>query len=187
MRILPSGSTALLVELADLEEVLGLYAALADDVPTGVVDIVPAARTLLLVTREAIRNAVLHGSPNAVGVDLCFGPSAIRLDELGYTDLSDSFEEMKIRAKEKHFNFPYLYDGATQSTAKAYGPVATPHVFIFDKERKLRYQGRIDDKEKPTGTPQNLDTRNAIEALESPSYVRTGFCGLCGHVAPPPD
>jgi thiol-disulfide isomerase/thioredoxin len=92
-------------------------------------------------------------------------PNAINLDELGYTDLSDSFEEMKIRAKEKHFNFPYLYDGATQSVASAYGPVATPHVFIFDKERKLRYQGRIDDVEKPTKTPNNFDTRNAIEAL----------------------
>ncbi|HXL57264.1 MAG TPA: redoxin family protein [Chitinophagaceae bacterium] len=92
-------------------------------------------------------------------------PKAIRLDELGYTDLSDSFEEMKIRAKEKHFNFPYLYDGKTQSVANAYGPVATPHVFIFDKERKLRYQGRIDDIEKPTKTPNNFDTRNAIEAL----------------------
>ncbi len=92
-------------------------------------------------------------------------PKAIRLDELGYTDLSDSFEEMKIRAKEKHFNFPYLYDGETQSVAKAYGPVATPHVFIFDKERKLRYHGRIDDVEKPTKTPNNFDSRNAIEAL----------------------
>src|SRR6476660_3939420 len=89
-------------------------------------------------------------------------PQAIRLDELGYTDLSDSFEEMKIRAKEKHFNFPYLYDGETQSVANAYGPVATPHVFIFDAERKLCYQGRIDDIEKPTKTPNNLDTRNAI-------------------------
>lgn len=92
-------------------------------------------------------------------------PAAVRLDELGYTDLSDSFAEMKIRAKEKHFNFPYLYDGGTQSTAKAYGPVATPHVFIFDKERKLRYEGRIDDVEKPTKTPNTFDTRNAIEAL----------------------
>jgi len=92
-------------------------------------------------------------------------PKAINLDELGYTDLSDSFEEMKIRAKEKHFNFPYLYDGATQSVANAYGPVATPHAFIFDKERKLRYEGRIDDVEKPTKTPNNLDTRNAVEAL----------------------
>jgi len=92
-------------------------------------------------------------------------PKAIRLDELGYTDLSDSYEEMIIRANEKHFNFPYLYDGATQSVAQSYGPVATPHVFIFDSQRKLRYQGRIDDVEKPTKTPHISDTRNAIEAL----------------------
>jgi len=92
-------------------------------------------------------------------------PSAIRLDELGYTDISDSFEEMKKRAKQKHFNFPYVYDGKTQSTAKAYGPVATPHVFIFDHERKLRYQGRIDDVEKPSKTPNVQDTRNALDAL----------------------
>ncbi len=50
MRILPSGTTACLVELADLDEVLGLYAALVDDPPEGVVDVVPAARTLLVVT-----------------------------------------------------------------------------------------------------------------------------------------
>ncbi len=92
-------------------------------------------------------------------------PSAIRLDELGYTDLSDTYEEMKIRAKEKNYNFPYLYDGDTQAVANAYGPVATPHIFIFDKDRKLRYVGRIDDVEKPSGTPKNLDARNAIEAL----------------------
>jgi len=92
-------------------------------------------------------------------------PKAITPNELNYTDLGDSFKEMKIRAKEKHFNFPYLYDGETQSTAKAYGPVATPHVFIFDKARKLRYEGRIDNIEKPTKTPTTYDTRNAIEAL----------------------
>ena len=92
-------------------------------------------------------------------------PKSVQLDELGYADLGDSFEEMKIHAKRKHFNFPYLFDGGHETVAKAYGPVATPHVFIFDSERKLRYQGRIDDVEKPTGVPQNLDTRNAIEAL----------------------
>ncbi|MFT4155718.1 redoxin family protein [Parafilimonas sp.] len=92
-------------------------------------------------------------------------PRAITPAELNYTDLGDSFEEMKIRAREKHFNFPYLYDGETQATAKAYGPVATPHVFIFDKDRKLRYEGRIDDVEKPGKTPTISDTRNAIEAL----------------------
>ncbi len=92
-------------------------------------------------------------------------PKSINLDELGYTDVSDSFEEMKIRAKEKGFNFPYLYDGETETISRAYGPIATPHIFIFDKERKLRYSGRIDDVEKPTKTPHTMDARNAIEAL----------------------
>lgn len=92
-------------------------------------------------------------------------PHSIRLDELGYTDMSDSFEEMKQRAKEKHINYPYLYDGATQEVAQAYGPTATPHIFIFDATRKLRYQGRFDDKEKPTGTPDSHDAKNAVDAL----------------------
>jgi thiol-disulfide isomerase/thioredoxin len=92
-------------------------------------------------------------------------PNAVQLSELGYTDMADSYAEMKLRAKQKKFNFPYLYDGKTESVAKAYGPVATPHVFIFDKERKLRYEGRIDNMEKPTKTPTSFDTRNAIDAL----------------------
>lgn len=91
-------------------------------------------------------------------------PQALRLDELGYTDLSDSLEEMKIRARDKGFNFPYLYDGDKQQVSLAYGPVATPHVFIFDKERKLRYVGRVDDSEKPDKVKSH-DARNAIEAL----------------------
>lgn len=92
-------------------------------------------------------------------------PKAILLDELGYTDMSDTYDEMKIRAKDMAYNFPYLYDGDDQKIALAYGPVATPHIFIFDKARKLQYNGRIDDVEKPTGTPKNLDAKNAIEAL----------------------
>ncbi|MGZ8558486.1 MAG: redoxin family protein [Chitinophagaceae bacterium] len=92
-------------------------------------------------------------------------PLSVNLNELGYTDLSDTFKEMQLRAKQKRFNFPYLYDGKTQATSKAYGPVTTPHVFIFDKKRKLSYHGRIDDVENPAKTPNSLDTRNAIEAL----------------------
>ncbi len=103
--------------------------------------------------------AVVAISPN--------DPKSIRLDELGYTDLSDSFEEMKIRSKQKNYNFPYLYDGDTETASMAYGPIATPHVFIFDAERKLRYTGRIDDTEKPTKIPSNTDARNAIDALLS--------------------
>jgi KipI family sensor histidine kinase inhibitor len=54
MRVLPCGTTALLVELDDLEEVLALYAALAEERPDGVIDVVPAARTVLLVTDPAV-------------------------------------------------------------------------------------------------------------------------------------
>ena len=90
-------------------------------------------------------------------------PKAVRLDELGYTDLGDSFEEMKIRARDHQYPYPYLYDGETQAAAKAYGVLATPHVYIFDAERKLRYVGRFDDGEvKP---PKSHDAINAIEAL----------------------
>ncbi|NLH44258.1 MAG: redoxin domain-containing protein [Planctomycetes bacterium] len=92
-------------------------------------------------------------------------PLAVRLDELGYSDVSDSFEEMKIRAKDRDFKFPYLYDGARQEAAKAYGPVATPHVFVFDAQRKLRYVGRVDDNERDPNAVKSHDARNAIEAV----------------------
>ena len=90
-------------------------------------------------------------------------PKAVRLDELGYTDLGDSLDDMKLRAKDKKFAFPYLFDGDTQKTALAYGVLATPHTFIFDQERKLRYVGRIDDAE--VKTVKVHDARNALEAL----------------------
>src|SRR5215469_11815558 len=88
---------------------------------------------------------------------------ALRLDELGYTDVGDSLSDMKVRAKERGFEFPYLYDGDAQKTAAAYGVVATPQVFLFDRQRKLRYVGRIDDSE--VREVKSNDTRNAIEAL----------------------
>jgi len=91
-------------------------------------------------------------------------PQAIRLSELGYTDVSDSFDEMKIRAEYRHFNFPYLNDGDTQSVSRAYGPKATPHIFIFDKDRKLRYEGRVDDSQRAS-LVKSQDARNALDAL----------------------
>jgi peroxiredoxin len=92
-------------------------------------------------------------------------PKAVRLDELGYTDVSDSLRDMRIRAKDKHFNFPYLYDGDKQEVSKAYGPVTTPHVFVFDSQRRLRFAGRIDNNERQPEKVTSRDTRNAIEAL----------------------
>ena len=123
-------------------------------------------RIIQLVKDYTLKNVgIVAVSPN--------DPAAVRLDELGYTDMSDSFQEMKLRAKQKKFNFPYLYDGDKQTMSKAYGPVVTPHVFIFDKQRKLRYQGRIDDVEKPGKTPNHFDTRKALDELLQNREVTT--------------
>ncbi|MBL9131107.1 MAG: thioredoxin family protein, partial [Verrucomicrobiaceae bacterium] len=93
-------------------------------------------------------------------------PGALRPDELGYSKYNDSFPEMKRHAAEQKFNFPYLFDGETQAVAKAYGCLATPHVFLFDKERKLRYKGRIDESRyADEATVTSPDARKAIEAL----------------------
>jgi len=92
-------------------------------------------------------------------------PKAVRPDELGYTDLGDDLEDMKIRAEYKGFDFPYLYDGETQEVSHKYGPVATPHVFIFNKDRKLKFVGRIDDSEDGITPETRFDTRDAIDAL----------------------
>lgn len=99
--------------------------------------------------------AVVAISPN--------DPAALRLDELGYTDLGDSFLDMKERARHHKYHYPYLYDGETQAVAKAYGALATPHIYVFDADRKLRYVGRFDDAE--VKTVKSHDTVNAVEAL----------------------
>jgi peroxiredoxin len=91
-------------------------------------------------------------------------PLAVRLDELGYSDVGDSLAEMKSRAKDRGFNFPYLYDGRDQQVSRAYGPLATPHAFVFDRARKLRFAGRIDDSDNPARVTSR-DTRNAIDAV----------------------
>jgi peroxiredoxin len=106
-------------------------------------------------------------------------PKSVRLDELGWTDLSDSFDEMKIRATDRHFNFPYLYDGDTESVARAYGPVATPHAFVFDAQRKLRYVGAIDDSERVQSVTKHY-LRDAVEAVlagQDPPVTKTKVVG----------
>jgi thiol-disulfide isomerase/thioredoxin len=106
--------------------------------------------------------------------------NGVRPDELGYTDLGDSLEEMKIRAKHRAFNLPYLYGGGEyEPVSRAYGPVATPHTFVFDAERKLRYVGRIDDSERERFVKSH-DLRNALEALlagQEPPVTQTKVFG----------
>ena len=106
-------------------------------------------------------------------------PKAIRIDELDSSDVSDSLAEMKIRAEYKHLRYPYLYDGDTQQVARAYGPQATPHIFIFDAQRHLRYEGRVDNSYR-TELVKTRDARNAIDALlahKEPPVTHTGVFG----------
>lgn len=100
--------------------------------------------------------AVVAISPNS--------PLGLLPEELGYTDLNDDFSAGKLRAEYKKFNFPYLYDGDTEAASLQYGPVATPHIFIFDEKRTLRYTGRLDKSEKP-GTANAEDARAALDAV----------------------
>jgi peroxiredoxin len=106
-------------------------------------------------------------------------PKAIRIDELDSSDISDTLDEMKIRVAYKNLQYPYLYDGETQSVARAYGPQATPHVFIFDKERKLRYEGRVDNSYRKE-LLNTHDARNAIDALLANREVPVKKTGVFG-------
>jgi peroxiredoxin len=92
-------------------------------------------------------------------------PKSLRPDELGYSPFSDSFEEMKPFADSHGWTFPYLYDGETQKFATACGAQSTPHVFIFDAERKLRYTGRMDDAGRSSAPVDKSYVRNAFNAL----------------------
>jgi peroxiredoxin len=99
-------------------------------------------------------------------------PDGLTIDELGFSKYNDSYDEMKLYAKEQGFPFPYLNDGDTQAVAKAYGALATPHVFVFDRERKLRYQGQFDDSRFPDpSTVKTTDGPNAVRALLAGSPV----------------
>ncbi|HTZ56921.1 MAG TPA: redoxin domain-containing protein [Acidobacteriaceae bacterium] len=106
-------------------------------------------------------------------------PKAIRIDELDSSDISDSLAEMKIRVQYKHLTYPYLYDGDTQQVARAYGPQATPHVFIFDQQRKLRYEGRMDNSYR-IELVKTQDARNAIDALLAHKEVPVKHTGVFG-------
>lgn len=100
--------------------------------------------------------ALIAISPNS--------PISLLYNELGYSDLGDSYEDMQVRAEDMDYNFPYLYDGDDHAVSIQYGPIATPHIFIFNKARTLQYVGRLDGSEKP-GSANAEDARAAIDAV----------------------
>ena len=77
---------------------------------------------------------------------------------------SDSFDHMVERAQAKDFAFPYLRD-ESQEVAMAYGALRTPHYFVFDRQRVLRYTGRMDDNPRQPGQETTRELRDALDAL----------------------
>jgi peroxiredoxin len=99
-------------------------------------------------------------------------PLGVMYNELGYSDLDDRYEDMVLRARDANYNFPYLYDGDDHAASLKYGPAATPHTFVFDAGRKLRYVGRMDKHEKP-GTLNADDLRRAVDEILAGKEVTT--------------
>ncbi len=77
---------------------------------------------------------------------------------------TDSFDHMVTHAAEQQFKFAYAHD-ATQSVAKAYGALRTPHYYVFDADRRLRYTGRMDDSPRHPGKETTHELRDAVDAL----------------------
>jgi peroxiredoxin len=87
-----------------------------------------------------------------------------------YLSPADTFLEMVARAQEKRFNFPYLKD-EDGSVAEAFGAISTPHIFVLDSERILRYKGRIDDARDPAKATSS-DLEQALLDLLAHRIVR---------------
>jgi len=75
----------------------------------------------------------------------------------------DKLPAMKVRAQQKGFNFPYLYD-PSQAVARAYGATVTPHVFVLDENRTVAYMGSVDDSQQTSRITNNY-LRTATDAL----------------------
>jgi peroxiredoxin len=117
----------------------------------------------------AARKEQIHQDYKSKGVALVAvnpnNPGSLTPDELGYSPYNDSFEEMTPFAADYGWTFPYLYDGENQKLATACGAQSTPHVFIFDQDRKLRYTGRMDDGGRNSGPVEKSYIREALDAV----------------------
>jgi len=92
---------------------------------------------------------------------------------------TDDFAHMVERAKEKGFAFPYVRD-ESQQVALAYGALRTPHFYVFDKERKLRYTGRMDDNPRDASKATTNELAEAVDAVLEGREVPTPMTNPIG-------
>ena len=141
----------------DLPGVDGKNHALADFADAKILIVVFSCNHCPFVVGSEDRMNALHADYAPKGVAMAASNSN---EQEGHP--TDSFEHMVVRAKEKGFEFPYLRD-ESQEVALAYGALRTPHFFMFDAERKLRYTGRMDDNPM---TPGEQTTHELCDALD---------------------
>jgi peroxiredoxin len=108
------------------------------------------------VEDRIIRLAREFGALGAQLVGICANDAAT------YPD--DAFDQLAARWRSRNYGFPYLHD-ETQEVARAFGAVCTPDIFVYDRDRRLAYRGRIDDAWKDEAKVQRRELAEAIEAL----------------------
>ena len=121
-----------------------------------------------------------------IGLQNEFGPKGYQVVAINPNDPDvkpgDSFESMKVRADEKKFNFPYLFDEG-QKVYPKYGATKTPHVFLLDKELTVKYIGAIDDNARDAEAVEVRYLADAINALEmdkdpDPAFTKAIGCSI---------
>ena len=106
-------------------------------------------------------------------------PGALQPQDLSFSDVGESLDDMKTRAAHRRISYPYLSDGESQTVARSFGVVGTPHIFVFDQKRALQYEGRIDDSLQEDAV-RSRDARNALDAVlagKAAPVVRTRVSG----------
>lgn len=103
-----------------------------------------------------------------------FGPQGYPVVAINPNDpaanAEDSYELMIVRAKEKGFNFPYLFDDG-QKVFPKYGAKKTPHVFVLDDKMTVQYIGAIDDNARDEEAVEDRYVAMAIQALQNGEKV----------------
>ncbi|MEM9362835.1 MAG: thioredoxin family protein [Bacteroidota bacterium] len=125
---------------------------------------------------------VIHVNPEISSLGLAYQKKGIRFIAISSNDVEnypqDAPDLMKLKAKEEHYSFPYLYD-ETQEVAKAYDAACTPDFYLFDDSLKLVYRGQLDDSRPGNGLPvtgrdlrqamDNVLEGNPVDAHQKPS------------------
>jgi len=141
------------------------------------------ARVLIVVFSSNHCPFVVGSEDRMNALEADYAPNGVAMVAINSNETenhpTDSFDHMVRRAEAKGFRFPYLRD-ESQEVARAYGALRTPHFFVFDAERKLRYTGRMDDNPREAGKETTRELRDALDALLAGSEPPTAVTNPIG-------